>query len=316
MTDDEINKLLEQMESEFNGDPEHDVDVLIEWGDRYRDQPGLEQFMEKAAEHLFELLIQDDPGMPQKIFDDMVATADEDFEEACELIDQNQYEEAAIKLAILTEVVKYYPLDENFVWKDFTSYLEAMVYQDLFADQIGEREIRRHPMHPGPILFTYGNLLIEMGEPEDAIEPLDMAVSLNPVCPKYLFELGEAYKRVGNMEEAFNTALWTLNCATNNEELARCYRDMAFCLSEAGNQDDALMLYMLSLHFQPSPQAETEIVWIQKNYGITPKEYNYETIVKRCNEVEIPVGISETVKRNQELLEILNNMQPNDGEAE
>ena len=305
MTDEEINKLLEQMESEFNGDPEHDVDVLLEWGDRYRDQPGSEQFMEEAAIRLFSMLLEDDPDMPQKVFEDMVATADDDFEEACELIDQGKYTDAAIKLAILTEVVKYYPLDENIVWKDFTSYLEAMVYQDLFADQVGEREIQRHPMHPGPILFTYGSLLIEMGEPEDAIEPLDMAVSLDPVCPKYLFELGDAYKRVGNMEEAFNTALWTLNCATNNEELARCYRDMAFCLSEAGNQEDALMLYMLSLHFQQSPQAETEIAWIQKNYGITPKSYNYESIVERCKEVEIPVGISETVKRNQELLTIL-----------
>lgn len=306
MDETDVKKIMEEIERELTGDPDHDIDVLDTWGGRYRGKPDSEPLMREISKRIFDIVISEDPEEPQRIFDDMVATADEDFEEACRLIGQKRYDEAEAKLAVLTEVIKAYPLSEDAVWTDFTSYLESMIFQDYFSESIGDREIQRHPMHPGPILFTYGNLLIEMGKADEALYPLEMLDKLNPVCMKYIFELGEAYKRTGQMEEAFNNALWGLSCAANRAELARCYRDMAFCLSEAGNYEDAVMLYMLSLHYQASHQAEMEIAWIRKKSGVSSDGFNLDAIIERCAEVGIPVGISETVQRNIELLDALN----------
>lgn len=309
MNDDELKAIMQKIEGELNGDPEHDAEILNEWGERYREQPGSEPLLHAIGRRIFDLIVQEDPDLPQQIFDDMLKTADEDYADACRLIEKRQYEEALSKLLVLSELIRNYPLPEgNIVWTDFNSYLDSLVYQDYFSGDIGEREVSRHPMHPAQILYTLGSLLIEMNRPEEAKEPLERLLSLDPVCPKYIFELGEAYKRTGQFQDAYNNAIWALQCVSNRMELARAYRDMAFCLSESGAYEDAVMLYHQSLRYFSSRHAEAEIAWIRRNTGVSLDGYNDETIMNRCRELNIPVGISETVQRNIDLLKLIGEM--------
>ncbi len=306
MSDEELKKLIAQIESELTGDPEHDADVLDEWAERYRGDPDAGRLMEAIAHRLVEIIMEEEGELPQQIFNDMVETAEDDYKDACELIEEKQYEEALGKLLVLTEVIRHYPLPEGTVWKDFSSYLESLVYQDYYSEEIGDREIGRHPMHPAPILYTCGNLLIEMNRAEEAREVLELLCDLDPVSPKYLFELAEAYKRTGQLQEAYDTSVWALKCASDRSELARGYRDLAYCLTESRQFEDAVMLYLLSQRYQASRQAEAEIVWIKKNTGLTIDGYNEQAITERCQELNIPVGISETVRMNMDFLEMMN----------
>ena len=306
MTEEEVKKLISQIESELTGDAEHDAEVLDKWGNRYRDDPDAELLMEEIAHRLVDIIMEDEGDLPQQIFDDMVESAEDDYAEACELIEEKQYEDALGKLLVLAAVAQSYPLSEEYIWTDFNSYLDSLVFQDYFAEEIGEREVMRHPMHPARFLYTLGSLLIEMNRAEEALEPLAFLLSLDPVCPKYLFELGEAYKRTGRLQEAYDNAKWALQCASNRAELARCYRDIAYCLTETEQYDDAVMLYLLSQRFQSTRHAEAELIWIQKKTGITVDGYNEQAIFARCKELEIPTEISETVRMNMEFLEILN----------
>ena len=146
-----------------------------------------------------------------------------------------------------------------------------------------------------------------MDRAEEALEPLEMLVDLDPVCPKYLFELGEAYKRSGKIKEAYDTAMQALECASSRAELARGYRDLAYCMAESDAYEDAVKLYLLSLHFQSSRNAEAEIAWIQKKKGVSADSYDDNAIIERCRELEIPLEISETVRKNMELLDLLMN---------
>ena len=305
MDEAELNEILQKIESEMTGDPERDADILNDWGERYREQPGSEPLLQEIGRRLFQLVIDEDPELTQEIFDDMVSTADEDYAEACRLIEEKQYDEAIGKLQVLAALARAYPLSEGSVWTDFNSFLDSLVYQDYFSEKIGEREIARHPMHPAHMLYTLGSLLIEMGQAEEAVEPLGMLLALDPVCPKYLFELGEAYKRTGQMQEAYDNAKWALMCASNRSELARAYRDLAFCFSETGAYEDAVMLNLLSLQYQSSRHAEAEIAWIHKQSGISSEGFSYETITERCRELNIPVGISETVQQNIDFLQMI-----------
>ena len=311
MNEDEIQDILQKIESELTGDPEQDAEIWDEWGERYRGQPGSEPLLAEIGRRIFSLYLEEEPDMPQKIFDDMVETADEDYEESCRLIDQGQYAEAIGKLLVLTEVIAAYPLPEDTIWMDFASYLDSLVFRDYYSEEIGEKEIGRHPMHPGRILYTCGSLLIEMNRAAEAVKPLEMLVSLDPVCPKYLFELSEAYKRVGNIRDAYDATLHALYCASNRDELARGYRGLAYCLAESGIYEDAVMLYMLSLRYRSSRQAEAEIVWIRKKKGIAADSYNDKSVLARCTELGIPVGITETVRNNMEMLGML---MPSDGD--
>ncbi len=310
MEKDQLDKLIKQMESELTGDPDRDAEIMNAWGERYRGDPDAEPFLYEISRRLFSLVLEEEGDLTQEIFDDMVATADDDFEEACNLIEEKQYEDALSKLLVLTAVIRAYSLPEDAVWMDFNSMLDSMVFQDYFSEEIGDREIRRHPMHPGRILFTCGSLLIEMDRAEEALEPLEMLLDLDPVCPKYIFEIGEAYKRIGNIQEAYDQAIWALSCVSSRKDLARCYRDLGYCLVESGAYEDAVMLYMLSLRYQTSRKAEAELAWIHRKSGASAEEITYEMILKRCEELEIPVGISETVKKNMELMDLL--MPPED----
>ena len=308
MSEEELNKILAQIESELNGDAEHDADVLDGWGERFRDDPNAKELMEEIAHRLVDIIMEEEGDLPQQIYDDMVETAEDDYKEACELIEEKQYEEALGKLLVLTEVIRHYPLPEGTVWKDFSSYLEGLVYQDYYSEEIGDREVGRHPMHPAHILYTCGSLLIEMDRAEEAQEVLEMLCDLDPVSPKYLYELAEAYKRTGQLQEAYDTSLWALSCAADRTALARGYRDLGYCLTETGEYDDAVMLYLLSQRYQATRQAEAEIIWIQKKNGTTVDGYNEQAITERCQELGIPIGISETVRMNMEFLDMISDL--------
>ena len=305
MEENEMKQIISEIESKLTGDAEKDAEIWNEYGERYREVPGSEELQSEIARRIFALAPDADDEFFADIYNDMLKTTDEDFAEACRLIDRQQYDEALEKLFGLCDVIRFYVLSEDTVWMDFDSFLDSLVFLDLYQEEIGNREIGRHPIHPSRILFTTGLLLIEMGRAEEAVDILKTLIDFDPVCPRFLFELGEAYKRTGQYKEAAQNALWSLKCAHTRADLARGYRDLAYCLSETGSFEDAVMLYMQSLHFEPSRQAQSEIAWIRKKTGISADGYNDEAIQKRCEELDIPTGISETVISNQELLKMI-----------
>ena len=125
MTEAELNEILNKIESELTGDPDHDIDVLDSWGERYLEDPDSEPLLREISNRIFDIVVSDDPEEPQRIYEDMAAAADEDFAEACGLISQKRYDEAASKLALLTEVIRIYPLSDDDIWTDFTSHTEG-----------------------------------------------------------------------------------------------------------------------------------------------------------------------------------------------
>ena len=296
MNNAELKKILIQIENELTGDPEHDAGILDSWAERYRGDPNAEPLLNEISRHLVSLFMDEEGIMPDLVFEDMVATADDDYREACELINKGDYEEALQKLLVLTAVIRAYPCEENKVWTDLTSYRDYLLFREYFREEIKDFEIALHPMHPAEILFTCGRLLIEMNRSGEALDPLLMLNDLDPVCPRYLFELGEAYKRTGMPDEAWDTAQWALCCASDPKDLARAYRDLGYCLCESGSYRDAEIMYLLSLRFHSTRQAETEIFWIRKNAGISPETISDEMITARCAELDVPIGISDTVR--------------------
>lgn len=299
------NKLINQLEFELNGDADHDIDILNQWAEKYRGNPEAGLLNRTISRKLFDLLTTEGAGMPSQLIEDIIADSKETYNEACQLIGSGKYEEAVQILLPLADIIPDIPLSEDTVWMDFNSYLDSLLYQDFFEEFIDGREIGRHPMHPGKILFTLGSLLIDLNRPEEAADALQMLLTYDPVCPKYLFEMAEAYKRTGDIQDAASSSLRALTCASSNEELARGYRDLAYCMSEAEAYEDAMMLNLLSLHYQPSRHAETEIEWIQKKSGISPDAFSGEAILKRCEELNIPIGISEPVKQNLDFLNMI-----------
>lgn len=298
-----IPALKAQLHSELGGTPEEDRAVLEEWAERYRGKAEFELLLKEIGRLLFEINAEPNSLLAQRVLSGALAAAEQAFSAAEELIRQGQYDAAAQKLAPVTDnIIEFSPAGDC-IWMDFHSMLDGLLYQDYFSEEISGREIKRHPMRPGKYLYTYGSLLIEAGRAGEAAEPLERLVSLDPVCPQYLFELGEAYKRTGRLQEAFDASAWALSCASNGAELARCCRNMAFCLSETAQYEEAALLCQLSLRFQPSPSAEAELAWIAQKTGTPPQIYTDRELAAQCEQRGYPMGLSETVMKNQKLLD-------------
>lgn len=298
-----LQNLKMQLHNQLNGTPEHDRNVLERWLEQYHGDPEAEPLLREIGQFLFQLDEEKNGQLTRQFLDETVRFAEQAFSAAQGQIELGKYEEALQALSPTVEMIDQFTFSDQYVWMDFNSMLDGLLYQDYFDHEINGREIRRHPLKPGKYLYAYGSLLVELGRAEEAIDPLELLLSFDPVCPKYLFELGEAYKRSGRLQDAFNTSLWAVSCASNHAEIARCYRDMAFCLSESASYEDAALLYQLSLGFQSSPRVEVELFWIAEKTGITPVKYSKDELLARCEMLGVPVGFSKIVLDNLKLLE-------------
>jgi len=303
--DTEMQKRLQELNGELNGNSEHDRAILMKWAERLEGKTENAALLREIGRLLFRIDGAEAEQLTQQFIDQKLRAQDDALAEARRRMRLGKTEEALQLLQPLVREIGDAPLPDDCLWMDFHSYLDGLLFQDYFADEIEKRELRRHPLRPGKLLYTYACLLIERGLPDEALETLQKLIGLDPVCPEYLFELGEAYKRVGAFEEAYQTALWALECASTDAQAARCCRDLGYCLAETGAFEDASAIYQLSIRFQPSAQAEAELRWIGEQNGAPPVRYGDTELLQRCGRLGVPTGLSETVKRNLALLDSL-----------
>ena len=194
-------------------------------------------------------------------------------------------------------------ISDDYVWTDFKSPLDEMLFKEYYQEEIDGRPVKRHPLQPAARLHIYGNMLLGMRHPEEALEALTRLLALDPICPDYLFDLCKAYENTKNYQKSYDTALWALECVSTPEQMATCYRHMAYCLKKSEEYRYAAALYRMSLKFQHSGQAETELSKLQKMRDI-PLTDDDQECRECCELLGVPIEISEAVQRNQKLLEM------------
>ena len=304
MNQEQLKELVEQLEQERNGDKEHDREVLMRWLENYRGDEDAEPLLMELGRQLYLLDEEDNSRMIEAYWEEKRKEVEEAEAKVDQHLMRGNRKAALDALEGIFEMVRDCPLPDSCVWMDFDSLLDGMVFQDYYSEEIAGREIVRHPLHPASSLYRYGHMLLAMGLYEEAHELLSLLVSLDPVCPKYMLELCEVYKKTGNLSDAYDGALWTLECAATSEQMAACYRLIAYCLEKNGEYQDAIAIYKLSLSFQSSPAAEAELAGIRKKNGSLTGDSEPD-IAECCERLGIPMEISENVRMNQMLLKPL-----------
>ena len=305
MNSNDLNRLSAQLRDELTGDRGHDRKLLLSWAERFRGDETAGPILREIGLLLYHLDEEDTVPLTHGFLDEAVARMEQALSKAQELMAAGKPEEAIEVLAPAAADLEDFPLSEDFVWMDFHSFLDGLLFEDYFSEEIAGREIRRHPLRPAELLRTYAETLVWLERYEEAVPILERLTALDPVCAEDLCALADACLCSDRAEDAWDAASWALLCASNHEKAARCYLLLALCRGEAEDWENAAVLLTKSLLVQPSEEADAMLSEVRKvaghEYAFTAEEVN-----RRCEAMEVPTGRSEAVELNLAFLEQLN----------
>ena len=254
---------------------------------------------------LFRLDEEDTVPLTQGFLDEAVARMEQTLSEAQDLMAAGKPEEAVEVLVPAAEDLEDFPLSEDSVWTDFHSFLDGLLFEDYFSEEIDGREVRRHPLRPAELLRTYAEDLVWLERYEEAVPILERLTALDPVCAEDLCALTDVYLCSDRAEDAWDTAVWALLCASTHEEAARCYLLLAVCRGEAEDWEDAAVLLTKSLLVQDTEEAAAMLTEVRRAAGQV-FAFTAEEVNRRCEALEVPIGRSEAVELNLAFLEQFN----------
>ena len=298
----ENERLLLQLQGELTGDRQQDRALLLQWADRYKGNTQAGPLLRQIGRMLFRLDEETTAAMTQEFLDEALARSDQAFAAAMELMEAERYDAAAEVLASAAEKMNELALPADFVWMDFHSFLDGLLFEDYFSEEINGREVRRHPLRPARLLRTYGEVLTQLERYPEAALILEGLIALDPVCPEDLCALANAYLYLDRTQDAWEALCWALLCASTREEAALCYLLLSLCRSQEEDWENAAVLAQKSLRVYRTREAEELLAHIEELAG-QPAEYTDEDINRRCRELDVPTGRSKAVEENLAFLE-------------
>ncbi len=173
----------------------------------------------------------------------------------------------------------------------FREAMEDLLYRN-YNDS--SKEIRQSPIDYAEIYLLYGSLLIELKKIEDAAEALKKARRWNPANAKIGFEYAETFKIQGKMEEFAEETRGLFKYSFRPDDLARCYRNMAFYYTEKEEYKTAVCCLMFSGVFESSEMISSELYYISQETGemYNPSANEIEECLKAH---KIPYGPDEEI---------------------
>ena len=174
----------------------------------------------------------------------------------------------------------------------FTNPLEEMI----FRKYIGAKKQMRYIPDNQPLLdlyYVYGFLLLESKQYDKAEIYLKKALKINPVSARIILELCEIFKiHTYTYNEYFIRTSDALKYAYYPQDIARCYRNLAYYYIEENNLKTALALFIYSMEYEPSPLAYAEIKEIQTK---TKLEMSLNECIDIINSKHIQLGVNPFV---------------------
>lgn len=298
MSDSTFDEIMSSITSELTGDSDHDRTYLVEVSETYKDHPLAQEILRAIGRLLYDALPPENRDEINQIMDNELAAGAGVLDEAA-----FQAKSGNIKKAL--EILEPYALKlqeeaENGAFADdsVNCYFDL---DDSFQQLLLEITLRpektiRPVLFPFARTFTLlGGILYEDHCHDEAIMWLERAVKWNPTdCGSY-FEIAENYKIKKDFDQAeiwHDKAYPFLSTPT---ELARWYRAKGFCAIERGELELAAAEFMVSLAYEPSQLAMSEILYIKMQYGEDYTNMDMDQAVFVVSNHELPIGPAEEI---------------------
>ncbi|MDY6893309.1 MAG: tetratricopeptide repeat protein [Chloroflexota bacterium] len=190
--------------------------------------------------------------------------------------------------------------DEVALWMLGSIYVKQGDYEDALESYLKVVELNKdNPMKAlndtlKSVQYNLGVIYIEIGQPENAIEPLNENVSTDNRDADSRYMLGRAYQEMGEYEQAVEYYKEAVRRVLNFKE---AYEMMVICYEELGDDNgvlyaEAMVGYCSGLYAEAVEDLEQVVTidptFVEAQLGLA---LSYEEI----NEVEAAIQVYETV---------------------
>lgn len=298
MSDSTFDEIMSSITSKLTGDPEHDYAYLVETSEQYKDHPLAQEILRAVGRLLCDVL-------PPDVRDEIFQYLDNNMAAGTSVLDEATFQAKSGNIKKALEILEPYAhkLQEDaesglFADDSVNCYFN---YDDSFQQLLLELILQpEKTIRPAMLPFTrtfalLGGILYEDHRHDEAITWLERAIKWNPTdCGSY-FEIAENYKVKKDFDQA---EIWhdkAYPFLATPTDLARWYRAKGFCAIERGELELAAAEFMVSLAYEPSQLAMSEILYIKMQYGEDYTNMDMDQAVFVVSNHELPIGPAEEV---------------------
>lgn len=295
-----LDEILAQINAGLPGTPEEDIAYLEEQTEAYADSEFAKEVARACGRLIYERIPEETKkDTLEKIMAEELRPINDALEEAKGLLEAGDVDAALAAMEALTEKLDaaktsgLFQDDAASEYYCFNEPFEELLYMHLHQPS---RDVRRSAIPFAEAYHLYGGLLMEKESFRAANYVLKEAVRWNPSSAKIRFEYGESFKAMGDMDHFLEITRDTFAVAFRPDDLARCFRNMGYYLSEQEAWNEAAGCYVLSMQYDDkAPMAAHELTYIESKSDGTAKAPSAEDMLATCERYDIPFGPSDLV---------------------
>lgn len=293
------DEIMKNITHGLSGNYETDREYLQEQMEKYKDHELGKEIIRACGRILYEILPEDKKEELAKVMRKEDLGVEATLDEVRFNIYKKDYKKADMLMKAL--VNKAEELEESGLFQD-DSVSMYFTFNNLFEELLymirnkPKKDVRRSDIPFAEIYLQYGSLLFELKRYEEAREMLKKAVRWNPCNAQIAFEYAETFKIVGDLESFFKVSVDTFNIAYTPNDIARCYRNLAFYFVEKELWSEALACNLMSLQYNhKSTNAMSEMYYIQQKTNGSVPEPGVEELKSYSQKYGFPLGADDDV---------------------
>ena len=289
--DNELDKILSEINSGLTGDSEKDMAFLNEQGNKYKDHKYGKEILRACGRLMYDVMPDDARKKLEKVADDYSSKINDSLNQAEQFLFKKDFNKA---LKLIEDLI--FELDENQPYRDdevseyynFEEYFEEVLFKKLNSP---EKEIRRVPVPYTRIYNMYGYTLYELDKFDEAKKCLEIGLGWNPVSFKLMSEYIEILKIKGDLENFFKLTINAFKIAFRPQNVARCFRNLGYYFAEKELYSEAKAAYIVSLQFERnSEQALNELYYVDEKTNHKIEKPPIEKFKEYSEQYGFPIG--------------------------
>ncbi len=209
------------------------------------------------------------------------------YENSKELITKKEYDKASVCLRELIKIINDYYAGYQGKIFSFGHILETYYYSYFKKD---ESKLEYAQFNVTGYYRLYGFCLMHKEDYEGAVEAYQCALKWNPVDIDTMFQLGELYKKKGDLDNCKKITFEAYHYCCTRATMARFYRNLGFYYLESYKPETAAALYTYSNIYYSTKNAENELKFIEKATNKPLKEFTLPELQQILKDNNIPAG--------------------------